>query len=278
MFLKRLASAIVMIAVLITAIILGGIPFWLLILLIGEVSVWELLRAVGITEKEKKKRGIVYFEMLLMAVMMFGMYMSRFTYSLLVALTILIVVLLTIYVFKFGKYTISEISTLLFAFLYTGILPSFVGNIRTLHDGGRYLVWLVLIPPIASDTFAYCVGMLFGKHKLAPVVSPKKSIEGSVGGVIGAALCTALYGYYASGRVSAAPGFVPACLVIGLVCGGLSQIGDLAASAIKREYSVKDYGNIIPGHGGALDRADSIIYIAPLVYFGVEILEKFFMK
>ena len=277
MFGKRLASAIVLIGVLIATIILGGIPFWVFMLLVSECSMWELLRAVGITDKEKKKRRIVYFEMILLAVMMGCMYFASFIYSLIFSLTLLFVVVLTLYVFKFDKYSLSEISILLFAFLYTGILPSFVGNIRTLHADGRYLVWLVLIPPIASDTFAYCVGMLFGKHKLAPVVSPKKSIEGSVGGVIGSALCTGAYGWFAGRNMSVKPGFAMACLCIGLVCGGISQIGDLAASAIKREYKIKDYGKIIPGHGGALDRIDSVIYIAPLVFIGVKILEKYFM-
>lgn len=277
MFRTRLISAIVMIALLIPLIILGGIPFWILVLFISEVAMWELMRVAGFTDKEKGKNKVVYFEMSVLLGMYIGMCFANYEYSLIIALVLLLIVALTMYVFKYPKYSLSDISVLLFAFLYTGILPSFVANIRNLHDNGLYLVLLIIIPPVASDTFAYCVGMLFGKHKLAPVVSPKKSIEGSVGGVIGSAVCTAAYGYYVSSKVAVKPGFVAACCIIGLVCGGVSQIGDLAASAIKREYSIKDYSKIIPGHGGVLDRADSTIYIAPIVYIGVIVLEKYFI-
>ena len=124
---------------------------------------------------------------------------------------------------------------------------------------------LVFISSWVCDTCAYFTGKTFGRHKLAPVLSPKKSIEGSVGGVLGSALVGVLYGYLF--------GFMPGYMA--LLCGiagAISQFGDLFASAIKREHGIKDYGNLIPGHGGIMDRFDSVIITAPIIYILAEVL------
>ena len=108
--------------------------------------------------------------------------------------------------------------------------------------------------------------MLIGKHKMAPILSPKKSVEGGVGGVVGAALLGAIFAacmnHFASADVSPV-----LCAVICGVGGAISQIGDLSASAIKRNHEIKDYGKLIPGHGGILDRFDSVIFTAPIIYY-----------
>ena len=134
-------------------------------------------------------------------------------------------------------------------------------------EGGIWLVVLIFLSSWGSDTCAYCVGRLIGKHKMAPVLSPKKSIEGAVGGVAGAALLGAVYAMIITG-VNPAQGHTP--LMYALICavGALiSMVGDLAASAIKRNKGIKDYGTLIPGHGGILDRFDSVIFTAPFIYF-----------
>ena len=123
-------------------------------------------------------------------------------------------------------------------------------------EGGKYLVWLIFLCSWGCDTCAYCVGMLFGKHKMAPVLSPKKSIEGAVGGVLGAALLGAIYAA-ATGAYNPNPAHTPL----------ISMVGDLAASAIKRNFEIKDYGKLIPGHGGILDRFDSVIFTAPIIFY-----------
>ncbi len=113
---------------------------------------------------------------------------------------------------------------------------------------------------------AYLTGVMVGRHKLAPVLSPKKSVEGSVGGIVGSALAGALFGYY----LDAVLGTGQLTLLLAAVGGVgsvISQIGDLAASAVKRNYDIKDYGNLIPGHGGIMDRFDSVIFTAPITYF-----------
>ena len=129
------------------------------------------------------------------------------------------------------------------------------------------LFLFVFICAWVSDTCAYFVGVKFGKHKLAPVLSPKKSIEGSVGGIVGTAIFSILYGLVLMYVTNMAASDLWICAVIGAVGSVFSQIGDLVASGIKRHYEVKDYGNLIPGHGGIMDRFDSVIVTAPLIYF-----------
>ena len=148
---------------------------------------------------------------------------------------------------------------------------SFLYQVRSMPDG-IYLVWLIVLSSWGCDTCAYCVGMLIGKHKMAPKLSPKKTVEGAVGGVLGAALLGFLYGAYFEGsmEVILRPGVISAAACA--IAAVISQIGDLAASAIKRNHNVKDYGHLIPGHGGILDRFDSMIFTAPAIYFAIMFL------
>ena len=117
-----------------------------------------------------------------------------------------------------------------------------------------------------SDTCAYCVGRLIGKHKAFPVLSPKKSWEGCVGGVLGAALLGLVYALIFRSKLTAVGNPTLAFPVICACASVLSQFGDLAASGIKRQHEIKDYGKLIPGHGGILDRFDSVIFTAPATY------------
>ena len=108
--------------------------------------------------------------------------------------------------------------------------------------------------------------MLIGKHKMAPVLSPKKSVEGGIGGILGAALNGVLYGLASNHGGNAGAGIL-SYAIIGAAGGAISQVGDLAASANKRYHNIKDYGKLIPGHGGILDRFDSVIFTAPIIYY-----------
>ena len=153
-----------------------------------------------------------------------------------------------------------------FGLFYVGVMLSYLYQIRILQEGA-FLVWLVFICSWGCDTCAYCVGMLLGKHKMAPKLSPKKSIEGAIGGVAGAALLGALYALAIPKLFPGAEASIWQYAVICGVGGMISQVGDLAASAIKRNYEMKDYGNLIPGHGGILDRFDSVIFTAPIIYY-----------
>ena len=121
-------------------------------------------------------------------------------------------------------------------------------------------MWLIFLCSWGCDTCAYCAGMLFGKHKMAPVLSPKKSVEGAVGGVAGAVLLGVIFAAVTKGPAAE----------YAAICGAgalISMVGDLAASAVKRNMEIKDYGKLIPGHGGILDRFDSVIFTAPVIYY-----------
>ena len=126
---------------------------------------------------------------------------------------------------------------------------------------GSVFTWTVILASFGSDIMAYFTGYLIGKHKLAPVLSPKKTIEGAIGGVVGAGLLCGIYG------AIFADFYIVQCIIIGVVGGAFSQAGDLTASAFKRKMGIKDYGNLIPGHGGIMDRFDSVIFVAPFVYY-----------
>lgn len=146
---------------------------------------------------------------------------------------------------------------------------SFSAFLRMGIVGGQVLPRAYLLLPFilsfACDTFAFCAGLTLGKHKLAPKVSPKKTIEGSIGGLVGNIACGLLF-VFAMERFfgGSAIGYGP-MVVVALVCGVVAQIGDLSFSLIKREFGIKDYGHIFLEHGGVLDRFDSVLFVAPVI-------------
>ena len=128
------------------------------------------------------------------------------------------------------------------------------------------LIWMVLLSAFCTDIFAYFSGYLFGKHKLCPNLSPKKTIEGAVGGTIGSVVCCGIFGYIV------VPEIWWHCLIMGLIAAVFSQFGDLTASAYKRKMGIKDYGNLIPGHGGIMDRFDSVLFTAPVIFYYIALI------
>lgn len=131
---------------------------------------------------------------------------------------------------------------------------------------GEYIYFLPFIISWITDTFAYFSGMLFGKHKLIPSVSPKKTVEGAIGGTLFAVGFTVLYGFVI-GKITGAEVQYISLMIVGLIVSLLAQCGDLVMSLIKRKYGIKDYGKLFPGHGGVLDRFDSIIIASAFIYF-----------
>ena len=190
-------------------------------------------------------------------------------------ISVIVMFLLILMVFTYPKYTIVDLSLTLFAPLYVGLLISFIMLLRE-AEYGSFFVWLIFISAWGSDTCAYFTGSLIGKHKLAPVLSPKKTIEGAIGGAIGAGLLAILYTYTYT-CFAVAPMRSNIWLIGGIVVVSaiLSQIGDLAASAIKRTLGVKDFGYIFPGHGGVLDRFDSILFVAPFIVIALQFMSEF---
>jgi phosphatidate cytidylyltransferase len=167
--------------------------------------------------------------------------------------------ILVVYVFTFPAYSAEDVIAAFFGFVYLAVNLGFVYTTRMLPTG-KILVWLIFLSSWGADTCAYCVGRLIGRHKMAPVLSPKKSVEGAVGGFIGAGLLGLLYA-----TILKQPQ-IPYTIIC--AAGALiSMVGDLAASAVKRDKGIKDYGFLIPGHGGILDRFDSMIFTAPVIYY-----------
>ena len=165
-----------------------------------------------------------------------------------------------IYGFKVEKRKLEDVISTAFGAIYVQLLLEFVVLID--QEFGIYK-WLIVLIAFGTDIFAYFTGYFIGKHKLCPTLSPKKTIEGAVGGIVFAILFTVLFVKFAVPDTAPVICFA----VIGLIVSVMSQFGDLSASAMKRRMGIKDYGNLIPGHGGILDRFDSIIFAAPSLYF-----------
>ena len=159
---------------------------------------------------------------------------------------------------------VEEMAMTVFAAL---VVPSMLSVFVLMADleHARLYMFLPFVCAFTSDAFALFAGMRFGKHKLAPHLSPKKTIEGSVGGFLGAALCCVLYGLFISKVLGHAPVYWVLALY-GLLGSLVSQLGDLSFSYIKRQYGIKDYGHLFREHGGVLDRFDSVAFCAPLTY------------
>lgn len=132
-------------------------------------------------------------------------------------------------------------------------------------EGFPLMVWLIFLTAFGADSMAYFTGLAVGKHKLCPNISPKKTVEGSIGGIVGSVILCGVFGYFFTNALIH-------CIIIGTLGGVISQLGDLTASAFKRHMGIKDYGNLIPGHGGVLDRFDSVLFTAPMVYYYIMII------
>ena len=260
MFKTRLLSGIVLVLLALLFIIHGGYLLLTVLGIISLIGLFELYRVFGI---EKSAPGIVGY---VAAIVYYLNVAFGFIPDIMMFVMALLIVCMCVFVFGYPKFHANQIIATFFGVFYVAVMLSCIYETRSL-EGGRYLVWLIFLCSWGCDTCAYCVGMLIGKHKMAPVLSPKKSVEGGVGGVIGAALLGAIYALVISnwnGMSTHTP------LMYALICavGALiSMVGDLAASAIKRNKEIKDYGTLIPGHGGILDRFDSVIFTAPFIYF-----------
>ena len=171
--------------------------------------------------------------------------------------------LLTVAVLLGGKLKFSTVAETVIAVVYATVGFTSIALVRRI-PGGEYLFGMVFVAAWVTDTMAYFTGRVLGKHKLSPEISPKKTVEGSIGGIVFCALSFLLYGFIVHKIVGVAPNYLMLFLS-GLALSVVSQIGDLAASLIKRENGVKDYGKLMPGHGGVMDRFDSILAVAPLL-------------
>ena len=194
----------------------------------------------------------------------------------LAVILLLLLYVLAVTTFSKGKVAVTESSTALMTAIYIIAGFSAMVYLHDFHQGGKYLYLLTFIGAWVPDTFAYFTGMLFGKHKLIPDVSPKKTVEGAIGGVVFCVLAFIGFALIYNHVLLAEEGkLLPIWLmaIIGFVTAVVSMVGDLTMSLIKRHYGIKDYGKILPGHGGFLDRFDSVIAVAVIlaVFMGATI-------
>ena len=264
--LKRVISGICLVAIAAPALYFGGWFLYALCLVISLVGNFELLRVAGL---EKSPLGICAYVAAIAYYM--TLLSSGHRYSILV-LVVAFLAQMSVYVFTFPKYKAENVMWSFFGIIYVTMMLAYIYETRTL-DNGVYLAWLIFVSSWGNDTFAYFTGVLIGKHKMAPILSPKKSVEGAIGGIAGATILGIIYGSIVSARMSEVIGSPVLTFAVASCVGAmLAIVGDLAASAIKRNYNVKDYGKLIPGHGGILDRFDSVIFTAPVVYWAIVII------
>ena len=265
MFKTRLLSGIVLVIIAVISVIFGGYLLYGVTLAISLIGMYEFYRACNMEHSLMAVPGY------LAACVFYININLSFAPDAIKIPMIFLIVLMFIYVFSYPKYQIEQVAAAFFGFFYVAVMLSYVYQIRLL-DNGLYLTFLVFICSWGCDTCAYCVGMLIGKHKMSPVLSPKKSVEGAVGGVIGAALLSVFYCVILRNQMGVGTKEIVLIAVITAVGAPISMVGDLTASAIKRNHNIKDFGKLIPGHGGILDRFDSMIITAPIIYYLARII------
>lgn len=263
MFKTRLISGIILVIIALATIISGSWILFFTLLVVSLIGMRELYKVMKVSDEHITVLELVgYLGAVLYYIAMkfdFGSYGTM-------AIIISMILILFVYVFGYPKYRAEQVMAAFFGVIYVAVMLSFIYLTRSLPDG-KFLVWLIFLCSWGCDTCAYCVGVLIGKHKMAPKLSPKKSIEGAVGGVVGAALLAVIYGFVfkdAMGCTTQTIWFMAGICAVGAL---ISMVGDLTASAIKRNYEIKDYGKLIPGHGGILDRFDSVIFTAPIIFY-----------
>lgn len=266
MFLTRLISGILLLIFTFFTIFLGGDVLLLTLFLISLIGLYELYKVM---EFEKKPLAFVgylatlFWYLTIKAELIYPTILTLITSRAFILGAV--VLMLGVFVLSYPKYSANQLFSSVFGIIYVPVMISCIYRLRSLPLG-NWFVWLIFVAAWGTDTCAYVTGRLFGKHKLAPVLSPKKSIEGSIGGIFGAVLIAVLFGF-AMLHFTAASINIPLLALLTGIGSVISQIGDLAASGIKRNFNIKDYGNLIPGHGGILDRYDSIIITAPIIYY-----------
>ena len=267
---KRVMTVVIGLPVVVFLVNQGGLLLVLLCAAMALLGLRELYIALSGKYKHSHIVGYVFTIGYFAVIYFFGS-----GYPQLVVLMIFIIVMQACLVVFFKKLTLEECIRTVYGVLYIPFLLSFVVLVRE-QNMGQFYVWLVFTSAFGCDTSAYATGMTLGKHKLVNTPSPNKSVEGLIGGVAGAALAGCIYGLFIVQFSGAFDGraFVLHAAVISGITAAFCSLGDMAASAIKRHTGIKDFGNIFPGHGGVMDRIDSIVIAGPVVYVAVTILNR----
>ena len=227
--------------------------------ILSMIAVHEVLWSTGFVKNAK----LSTYSIILAGLIPFWTYIDQGAFS---ALCAVFVYFTLVFVEAISSHYTVTMEKMGGAFFFATLIPYFLSSFIRLDqmDGGKYLILTPLVAAFLSDSFALFGGMLFGKHKLAPELSPKKTVEGAVCGLVGAAVSMVVYGVVMQLYFSLQVNYL-LMVLYGFAGSLVSQLGDLSFSYIKRQYNLKDFGNIFPGHGGVLDRFDSVIFCAPLI-------------
>ena len=258
---KRIMVAVIFVPLIILMLFFA--PSWVLPVVVSGlamIALHEVLWSTGFA-KNPKISGLA---IVLAGLIPFWVFVGERMLPALVTLFLYVVLLFAVAMKSHYTVTMEKMGG---SFFLSIVIPYFLSTfirIREMPDW-RYYILLPFVVAWLSDAFALFAGMAFGKHKLAPELSPKKTVEGAVGGVAGSVAATLIYGFVMSACFGAAAVRYGLLILYALLGAVVAQFGDLAFSYIKRQYDIKDYGTIFPGHGGVLDRFDSVIFCAPLL-------------
>ncbi|KYG35028.1 phosphatidate cytidylyltransferase [Alkalihalobacillus trypoxylicola] len=258
---QRIITGVLGGALFISLVVAGGWLFSLFIFIVASVAMMELLKMKKISPFSIIGLiSLISMWLLLIPSNWFDSFFPiQFTKVEIFVFLILFLLMLT--VLLKNKMTFDEVGFIILSSVYVGFGFHYLLMTREIAETGMMLVFFVLILIWTTDSGAYFVGRAFGKHKLWPEISPKKTIEGAIGGILCAVLLGSIFYYFF-------PIFdhYTTALFVMLVASIFGQLGDLVESALKRHYAVKDSGNVLPGHGGILDRFDSLIYVVPVLH------------
>ncbi|WP_062048763.1 phosphatidate cytidylyltransferase [Bacillus sp. JCM 19034] len=258
---QRIITGIIGGVIFISFVIVGGWLFSLFITIVASIAIFELLKMKKISPISLMGFVSLLSMWLLLVPTAWYDQVIPFSFSKVEIFLFLILALLMFTVITKNTFTFDEVGFVILSSVYVGFGFHYLIVTRELPEIGMILVFFVLLIIWTTDSVAYFVGRSLGKHKLWPDISPKKTIEGSIGGVVGAIVIgTIFYVFY-----PIFPNYVITIIII-LITSIFGQLGDLVESALKRHYAVKDSGNVLPGHGGILDRFDSLIYVMPILH------------
>lgn len=249
---ERFISAMIMLPLLIL-LLLKGIPLYIGGLVLMTIALHEFYVAFETKEyKPIKLIGYVFSAILFLA--------NVFSWDgIFISSTLFVLFIVSIFMILYNKNTPIDVMITFSGMAYICLFFEYIIMIIDDVQKGSIYVWLVFIISFVTDIFAYLIGRQFGKHKLIPKVSPKKTVEGSIGGILACFISTVIFGIIFKMPITVV-------LILGVFGSMVAQLGDLTASSIKRYVGIKDFGRIIPGHGGILDRFDSVLLVSPFVY------------
>ena len=253
---QRIISAILMIAIFVPFLLIGELPFAIFMAVLGVFSLWELIHVrEGVKEFPSILKLFAYIMVLIFSLYRYNSieFQMQFDYRVM-SLILFLFLAPMVFIHNFKEYDLNDALFLIGSVLFIGL--SFNLIVVTRNFDIMYIIYLFLITTI-TDTFALITGMLVGRHSLCPNISPKKTVEGLIGGVFMGTFVASSF-YYTVINSSISLVFL-ILSTMGLCLVG--QLGDLVFSSIKRSYGVKDFSNVIPGHGGMLDRFDSLIFV-----------------